>query len=191
EEKDSTADSTAAPGAVQPTRPEPGRMPEPAAGAPRSDSAKAAPERRREEGYPLVLRNLESGEERRIEDVVTYMFNDDGSRLIYSRSNKAGDADGVYVMDTRNGNVTTLLSGKAEYKQISVDEAGRQVAFISNLDEFSAKQPSWKLYYWDGRYDDARLIAEPGVAGITEGRWISQNGTIQIVVTVPPLIVST
>src|SRR5690606_1634096 len=69
EKTDSAAnDSTrAAPGAVQPRRAEPGRMPEPPAGEPRSDSAKAAPERKRDEGYTLVLRNLESGDERRIE----------------------------------------------------------------------------------------------------------------------------
>src|SRR5690606_26003129 len=130
---------------------EPGRMPEPPAGEPRSDSAKAAPERKRDEGYTLVLRNLESGDERRIEDVVTYMFTEDGSRLVYTRSNKAGDADGVYVMQTGNGAITTLRAGKGEYKQVTIADDNRQVAFLTNVDEFTQEDPSWSLYHWDGR----------------------------------------
>ena len=186
EESDSAAADTAAtpaPGAVEPQRPEPGRMPEPPAGEAAPDTAKTAPERKREEGYATVLLNLATGEERSIEDVVHYQFSDDGARLVYSRSNKAGDADGVYVMDTRTGAVSTLLSGKGEYRQIAIDEAGRQVAFISNVDEFaqadSTTDPSWKLYHWNGRGDAARVVAEPSSAGIPDGAWIPENGTVR------------
>ena len=178
------ADSTVAPGAVEPRRPEPGRMPEPPAGETAGDTTKKAPERKREEGYPVVLLNPATGEERRFEDVVTYAFSDDGSRLVFTRSNKTGDADGVYVTDTRTGNITTLLSGKGEYKQVAIDDAGRQVAFISNVDEFeqvdsTAGEPSWKLYHWDGRAASARVIAAPSSAGIPEGAWIPDNGTVR------------
>jgi dienelactone hydrolase len=183
EKKETPADSTQpAPGAVQPPRVEPGRMPEPPAGAAPRDTTRAAPERKREEGYPVVVRNLATGEERTIEDVVAYTFSDDGARLAFTRSNKAGDVDGAYVMDTRTGTITTLLAGKGEYKQIALDEAGRQVAFLSNVDEFAqtapagsttAPQPSWKLYHWDGRAQAARVIATPSSAGITEGAWIA------------------
>src|SRR5690606_17289167 len=118
EAQDSTsADSAAAaPGAVEPQRTEPGRMPEPPAGAAPADSVKPV-DHKREEGYPLVLRNLATAEERRIEDAVTYMFSEDGARLVYSRADKAGSVDGVYVMETGTGAVTTLLAGKARYEQ--------------------------------------------------------------------------
>jgi dipeptidyl aminopeptidase/acylaminoacyl peptidase len=168
-----------APGAEQPPRPEPGRMPEPAAGATPTDTADAAPDHKREDGYPVVLLNLETGEERRVEDVVTYMFSKDGARLVYSRSNKAGDVDGVYVTDTRTGVESTLLAGKGQYKQIAIDDAGRQVAFLSNVDEFAEKQPSWKLYRWDGRNQPAQIVATPSSAGISESYWISDNGTVR------------
>ena len=161
-----------APGAVQPPRVEPGRMPEPPVGEARQDTARRA-ERRREEGYPLVVRNLATGEERRIEDVVAYEFSDDGARLVYSRSNRAGDVDGVYVMETRTGAITTLARGKGEYKQLAFDDAGRQVAFVANADEFAQPQPSWKLYYWDGRASAARVIAAPTAAGIPTGFWVA------------------
>jgi dienelactone hydrolase len=172
-----------APGAVPPPRRvEPGRMAEPPAGGPAragQDTARAAQERRREEGTPLVLRNLGTGEERRIEDVVWHEFSKDGARLVYSRSNRAADADGVYVLDTRTGAVTTLLSGKGEYKQIALDEAGRQVAFLSNTADFTASQPLWTLYHWDGRAAAARPVAGADSRGVPAGWWISDNGRVR------------
>jgi dipeptidyl aminopeptidase/acylaminoacyl peptidase len=167
------ADTTRpSPGAVQPQRVEPGRMPEPPAGEPR-DTTRRPRERTRDEGYPLVVRNLVSGEERRVEDVVSYAFSRDGARLVYSRSNRAGDVDGVYVMDVRTGTTTTLASGKGEYKQVAFDEAGRQVAFVANVDEFTARQPSWKLYHWDGRAPAARVVATPASSGLPAGFWVA------------------
>ena len=185
-------DSTRADSAgIAPGRPAPGRMPEPPVGErrqPAQDSARN--ERRREEGTPLVLRNLATGQERRIEDVVWYEFSRDGARLIYTRSNRAGDADGIYSMDTQSGAMTALLTGKGEYKQVALDEPGRQVAFLSNVDEFEPPAavagaaatpnatrplPSWKLYYWDGRAQRARELVAPNTAGIPQGWWISDN----------------
>src|SRR5690606_4839285 len=183
------ADSAGAPGAVEPRRPEPGVMPEPPAGErppageAATDSARPAPERKRDDGYPVILLNPASGEERRVEDVVSYAFSDDGARFAFTRSNKDGDADGVYVMDVRSGSITTLLSGKGQYKQLAFDDAGRQIAFISNVDEFmqpdTTVDPSWKVYHWDGRADAARMIVAPGTAGVPDGSWIPDNGAVR------------
>jgi dienelactone hydrolase len=175
------ADSTpAAPGAVQPPRVEPGRMPEPPAGAPQSDTTRTA-ERRRDDGYPLVVRNLATGIEHSVDDVVAYELARDGSRVVFTRSSRAGDVDGAYVMDTRTGAVTTLLGGRGQYRRIALDEAGRQVAFIANVDEFAQPSgpgtlpPSWKLYHWDGRAPAARVVATPASAGLPAGFWIADT----------------
>src|SRR5690606_28443415 len=133
-----------------------------AQGAGEPADSSAAPEHEREDGHPLVLRNLTTGEERRIEDVVSYLFAEDGARLVYSRSTEEGDADGVYVLQTANGATTTLRAGKGQYRQLAVDEAGRQVAFLANDEEFAEEQPSWRLYTWDGRAASAREAAAPG-----------------------------
>src|SRR5690606_23471639 len=102
-----------------------------------------------------------------------------GARLVYSRADKAGSVDGVYVMETGTGAVTTLLTGKARYEQLAVDESGRQVAFLSDVDEFAAKQPSWKLYHWDGRAAQARVIATPASSGVPAGSWIPDNADVR------------
>jgi dienelactone hydrolase len=174
------ADSAArpAPGATPPQRIEPGRMPEPPVGE-RQDTARRAPERRREEGTQLVVRNLATGEERRIEDVLWYDFTRDGARLVYTRSNRAGDADGVYVLDTQAGTTTTLHAARGEYRQVAIDEAGRQVAFLSNAATFAERQPTWELYHWDGRAAAARVAVTPSSAGVPDDWWISDNGSLR------------
>jgi dipeptidyl aminopeptidase/acylaminoacyl peptidase len=159
-------------------------MPEPPVGEAAADTAQPARDRKRDEGYPVVLLNPGTGEERRLEDVVDYAFSDDGTRLAYTRSNEAGDADGVYVIDTRTGAHSTLLTGMGEYKQLTIDEAGRQVAFIANVDEFAqadsaAPPPAWKLYHWDGRAERARIVAAPSMAGLSPDDWIPDNGAVR------------
>jgi dienelactone hydrolase len=175
-----------APGATPPQRVEPGRMPEPPLGEPQQpqqpqqrDTSRAQPERRRDEGTPLVLRNLATGEDRRIDDVVWYDFTKDGSRLVYTRSDRAGDVDGVYVMQTATGVVTTLLSGRGDYRQVALDEAGRQVAFLSNVADYEARQPAMSLYHWDGRAPAARAVAQVASPGMRDGWWIAENGGVR------------
>lgn len=178
--KDTTkADSAKAPPTTEP-RVEPGKMPEPnpSPAGPRTETPapKKKEEPKRDEGTVLVLRTLASGEERRIEDVVWYDFSEDGTKLAYAASNKSGDADGVFVLDTRAGAVTTLLKGKGNYKGVSIDKAGRQVAFLSNTADFAAEQPEFTLYLWDGRAPSARAVVSAKAAGVPQGWWVSENG---------------
>jgi dipeptidyl aminopeptidase/acylaminoacyl peptidase len=154
-------------------------MPEPSpspAGPRGAQEEKKQPDHKRDEGTVLVLRTLASGEERRIEDVAWYEFSEDGTKLVYAASNKSGEADGAYVMDTRTGAVTTLLKGKGNYKGISIDKAGRQVAFLSNTTDFATEQPEFTLYYWDGRAAAARAVVSAKTAGMPAGWWVSENG---------------
>jgi hypothetical protein len=62
---------------------------------------------------------------------------------------------------------------------VAIDESGRQVAFLSNVADFEAKQPAWSLYHWDGRLPAARAVASVTTAGIPAGWWISDNGTVR------------
>ena len=135
-------------------------------------------ERRKEAGTPLVVRNLESGEERRIEHVRLYTFSRDGARLAYTVSTRDGEGDGVYVLDLASGQTRALLTGKGEYKGLIFDRAGRQVAFLSNRDDYDADQPAYTLYHWDGRSATARAVAGTGTRGIPEDWWVSEHGTL-------------
>jgi dipeptidyl aminopeptidase/acylaminoacyl peptidase len=130
-------------------------------------------ERKPEDGYPLVVRNLRTGEETRIEMATDYEFNEDGSRLAYVTATKDGSNDGVHVL-TPGGSTVTLLAGKGDYTNVAFDEAGRQVAFLSNRDHVDDRQREFKLYHWDGDAAEAREIAASMTAGVPQGWWVSE-----------------
>ncbi len=124
---------------------------------------------RKADGSPLVLRNLASGQERRIELVTNYEFAKDGSKLIYTTSTKDGSNDGAFALDTGSGQVTALASGKGDYKGIAIDEGGKQVAFLTNRDDYAAEQPAFSLFYWDGKAAAAKAVAAPTTPGMPQG----------------------
>jgi len=130
-------------------------------------------ERRPEDGYTLVVRNLRTGQEQRIEMATDYTFSDDGSRLAYVTATKDGSNDGVHVLET-GGSTTALLAGKGDYTDVAFDDAGTQLAFLSNRDHVDDKQREFKLYYWDGQAAEAVEMAAAGSTGVPAGWWVSE-----------------
>jgi dipeptidyl aminopeptidase/acylaminoacyl peptidase len=133
--------------------------------------------RRKTDGSTVVLRSLANGQERRIEMVSSFEFADDGSRLVYTTSTKDGSNDGAFAMNTANGQVTTLLAGKGEYRGLALDDAGTRAAFVSTKDDPDAKQPEYKLYYWDGKAAAAKTAAASQTSGMPSDWIVSENRT--------------
>ncbi|MGH7507530.1 MAG: TolB family protein, partial [Longimicrobiales bacterium] len=157
----------------------PGVMPEPpvAPAGERPRPEQDEDEEEREDGTTLVVRNLATGDERRIDFVHEYVFSKDGAHLAYTAISLDGTADGAFVLETATGNTVPLLAGKGDYESLTFDEAGEKLAFHSNRDDFAAEQPAFALYVWDGG-DAARLIADGANAAIPAGWWISDNGDV-------------
>jgi dipeptidyl aminopeptidase/acylaminoacyl peptidase len=125
-------------------------------GAPRpvSGDTGARRERRKEFGSTLVIRDVASGGETRVEDVVSYAFADSGRWLAYTVSSRAPERDGAYVRSLANGREHALLAGRGNYRALGFDQAGRQLAFLSDRDEYAAAKPRYTLYH-------ARLAGTP------------------------------
>jgi len=115
-----------------------------AAGAARDTTRPAGP--RREAGATLVLRELATGGETRIEGVTEFAFDDDEKWLGYTVSSRDSASDGAYVRALGTGAVTTLLTGKATYRSLSFDRKGSQVAFLSSLGDSTSK-PKFSVYH--------------------------------------------
>ncbi len=132
-------------------------------------------ERQKAEGSTLVLRNLASGQESRFEDVTAYSFSNDGQWLIYTASNEDGTADGVYTVRTETGEAAPVLTGEGEYRALALDDAGEQLAFLTNRDDWEADEPGFTLYYAVLGQGEARAVATQGTLGVPEGWWVPNN----------------
>ncbi|HUH13015.1 MAG TPA: hypothetical protein VMK65_07880, partial [Longimicrobiales bacterium] len=143
------SDSAAAPAAAA----EPGEEPRPVA-----DSASTADKKKKTYGSTLVIRDLESGAEARVEDVVAYAFDDAGRRLAYTVSSKDSTSDGAWLRELEGGATQALLSGEGDYKELTFDDAGRQLAFVSNRDDYASENPRFTLYHATVDRPSARAI---------------------------------
>ncbi|MBX3132647.1 MAG: S9 family peptidase [Gemmatimonadaceae bacterium] len=113
----------------------------------RPDSA-ARPARRKDSGSPLVIRDLASGAETRIEGVTNYVLHDSERWIAYSRTGADSlGVDGVYVRDLGTGAETALMRATGNYRSLAFDEAGTQLAFISDADTWGAETARYALYH--------------------------------------------
>ncbi|HKW49715.1 MAG TPA: hypothetical protein VJN70_19815, partial [Gemmatimonadaceae bacterium] len=146
-------------------------------GSPRPVSDSAGGRGRRPEfGSTLVLRNLATGVERRINDVTTYAFDDSAKWLGYTVSSRDNAKDGAYVVAPANGNDIALLSGRGAYKQFAFDRAGSQAAFVSDRDEVNKDHPRFTLYYANLKSPSAQVAVTSAAVGEELG--VSDNGRV-------------
>ncbi len=128
----------------------------------------------REDGTPLVLHHLESGEQMRFPYATSYLFSKDGSYLAYTASGEGGAAGGIILVRAASMEADTLLAGKGDYTQAAFDEAGSQLAFLSEQDDQEADEPAPSLYLW--RDDTVTTVVAPG--DLRQGQWIGKEGTL-------------
>jgi len=134
-------------------------------------------EKKHEPGTTLVVRELAAGTETSIAEVTDYLWNEDGSRLAYAVSSKTPEKDGVFVRAS-DGTTATLLEGKGYYKGLAFDDAGAQVAFLSNRDTFDADPAPFTLYHWRAADQGAVALATASTSGVPAGWSPSENGAL-------------
>ncbi len=154
---------------------------EPAAPAKSAETASADTPNRahRTETGDLVLRNLSDGSERRFSDVSEYAFTKNAQTLVYAVYSHKGDTNGVYVVkSTTTGDPQALLSGKGKYEKLAFDEEQTRLAFVSDRDDASAKQPLFKLYGWDTKAASATELVSSQTHGLPSDWIISDKPTL-------------
>ncbi len=129
-----------------------------------ADSAARKP-RPREYGSMLVVRNTTTGVEERIADVTTYAFDVNGANLAYTIVSRTAGRDGAYLRAIGTGTETVLAQGLGNYKAITFDREGKQVAFVSDKDEFANEKPRYAVYHTAVSRGAARRVVAPDVFG--------------------------
>lgn len=158
--KDSSADSTARDTTAPRVAASPGGAPHPVA-APGSRSGN----RKLETGAPLVVRDLASGTETRIENVGGYVVDPRGSWVAYAVAASPDSGNGVFLRTLATGKTVTVLQGSGRYKGLATDSTGHQLAFVSDHDDAASRHPAFSLYHVNVANPVARRIVAAGALG--------------------------
>ncbi|MCU0648686.1 MAG: prolyl oligopeptidase family serine peptidase [Gemmatimonadaceae bacterium] len=144
--------------------------------APR-DTARTNNRPGREPGTTLVLRDLSNGTEARIDFVAAYLFDEQESVLAYTTQSRDGTGDGVFARTLNGGATRTLLTGRGAYRQLTLDRAGTQVAFVSDVADSASRAPRFSLYHARlGAAAPATALVAAGAAGA--GRLVADRGRL-------------
>jgi dienelactone hydrolase len=129
-------------------------------------------------GYTLYYKNLSGGEIDSVLFVTEYHFAAEAEKIICATTGDDKEAEpGVVIIDLEKNETSILYSGKAKYKQLSIDKKGERAAFILSFDEKDKAGNTFSLCYWDGK-GLASLAAAAGTEGIPEGWIINENAPL-------------
>ncbi len=133
-------------------------------------------EAKRADGTELLVRDLTTGKERTIADVVAYGLSRNSKMLWYHTSAKKPVQDtkyGLFVQPLAGGEATQLLDGAVRVGGVSFDRAEQCVTFTSDKEDFAADKPQNDLYLWEGGTSAAKRIAWAGGPGMPAGKRVA------------------
>lgn len=158
------------------------------------DSKKKSKKNSDENGFTLVLRNLNSGKETQFGYVKDYVFAENGNGLLMSSTgNDSTMQAGVYWFDLANATLKQLHRGhpKFQYKGLSVSEQGDKVSFLLDADTTKALIRHFELLYGSAA-GELKTFADTNLTGdwlISENRspTFSKDGAALYFGTAPAL----
>ncbi|HEY8054296.1 MAG TPA: hypothetical protein VIE13_00140, partial [Terriglobales bacterium] len=128
-------------------------------------------------GSELVIRSLADGQTATVAGVTDYVWSKDGAHLAFAvRSKDHQNLDGAFVWNAADGLAArprALLSGPGVYKQLAWNEAGSELAFVSDQADASSAAPVFHLY----RASGAAAAPVPDV-GLPPGMAVSEWGKL-------------
>ncbi len=131
--------------------------------------------KRKDAGSDLIVRNLTTGEDITIPLVSDFAWSKDGAWLAYAVSSVKAEEDGTFARQMSDGTVRTLHTGKGNYKGLSFDETGRQLAFVSDQAEFDKDVSPYRLYYWNVGEAAASELVSAATRGMPQGLVVSDQ----------------
>ncbi len=130
-------------------------------------------------GDALVLRNLATAKEERIESVVLTRWTKDGSALAYTVSTLDGAGDGVVLYDLKAGSKQTALTGAGHYPKLAISDKTKDVALVTDRDDYQAKKPLFAVYLFKPGAKAASLVANEKTEGLAKSFVPSDQGGLQ------------
>ncbi|GGH04885.1 S9 family peptidase [Mucilaginibacter phyllosphaerae] len=133
------------------------------------------------EGAELTVQQLASGKMRSFNFVTEYQLSKNGKWLAFAvsapKKNKAVKS-GMFVYDMERDSLKAVSTGRGNYKNITFDDDGKQLAFTAEKNQEKALVKPFKLYYYTAAKDSAIIIAEPNTAGMPVNWAVSGDGKV-------------
>ncbi|HMG09676.1 MAG TPA: hypothetical protein VK609_14285, partial [Mucilaginibacter sp.] len=133
------------------------------------------------EGADLTMNKLPGKANRTFKYVTDYQLSKNGKLLAFAVTAPAKQKDiqsGMYVYDIDKNAVKTVSTGRGNYRNITIDDAGRQLAFTAEKNPEKALVKPFKLYYYIPTRDSAEVIAAAGINGIPQQWAVSGDGKV-------------
>ncbi len=134
-------------------------------------------------GSKLILRDLTTARQDTFLFVTAFAIDEKGTKLAFaSTGNDSTFLAGVYVYDIQAKSLTHVLNQPGKHKSLTWDEAGNQLAFLSDTDTLKANEKALiryhDLYYWADKQKSATKLAEKGTAGLPKDWQVSEYGRL-------------
>jgi dipeptidyl aminopeptidase/acylaminoacyl peptidase len=150
-------------------------------------------EKRKDPGSDLIIRNLTTGADVTLTEVNEFAWGKGGAWLAYAVSSTDAAKDGAFVRQMSDGSVRTLHTGRGHYKSFAFDDAGTQLAFLSDQAEYDQPVSPYRLYFWKTGEATATEVVSGATRGMPAGMVVhdssprfSEDGKQLYLATAPP-----
>lgn len=137
----------------------------------------------RASGSDLVLKNLATGINKTFQLIADYYFDKEGNTLLLKTGKDKKDSLSkayIAIHHLNHDKTDTILTGFNDAKNFAGDESGSQWAFVAERDSAEKSlQKFYKLWYYKGGSDSAKLQADTRTDGIKTGYTVSENASLR------------
>ena len=111
-------------------------------------------------GSTLVFHQLSNGQKVEVPFVKQYIHAEEGQRFgVQSSGDDSLFQAGVYLFDVASAKLQSIFRSKVDFKYLSFDKTGVQLAFLADLDTTKARIRPFELFYWRDGLDTVKNIA--------------------------------
>ncbi len=129
-------------------------------------------------GYHVVLRNLGNGSQDTLKYVTSYLFAEEGKRLVYVTTGEdSTSTGGVFVKNLENSQTTPVFTAdKGKFMKLSISASGEKLGFVADLDTTEALVRPNALYSWAEGMSSAQKLVDAESA--PSGYRVSKDGNL-------------
>ncbi|HEX6316891.1 MAG TPA: prolyl oligopeptidase family serine peptidase [Gemmatimonadaceae bacterium] len=139
----------------------------------------AAGGNRRTYGSPITLRNLDTGADEVITDVVAYQFDDSARVLAYTVASRSDSTkDGVYLRNLVTGVTRPVVTGPGNYRSFAFDRTQQSFVFTSDREEFGRPDARQVIYLGSVKTGAAEPVVRPEM--LPEGMRFPDNVNVSL-----------